>query len=140
MEDAPTPTCLTELKSYLGHLTYYSKFLPNLSTYLAPMYEKMYGVMNRRKHFTIKNEADFIKSSGPFQPKSNSSSSMRRLSYDIGAVLTHRLPDGSEKPVGYVSYTEQSREKLYSTREGRLARVFEVNNSIGHSFELKPTI
>ena len=39
VEETPTPTCLTELKSYLGLLTYYAKFLPNLATHLAPLYK-----------------------------------------------------------------------------------------------------
>ena len=38
IKEAPTPTCITELKAYLGPLTYYSKFLQNLSTTLAPLY------------------------------------------------------------------------------------------------------
>ena len=32
IQEAPSPTCVTELKAYLGLLTYYGKFLPNLST------------------------------------------------------------------------------------------------------------
>ena len=36
---APTPRNITELKSYLGLLTYYGKFLPNLSTKLQPLYQ-----------------------------------------------------------------------------------------------------
>ena len=39
IEAAPTPTNVTELKSYLGLLTYYGKFLPNLATKLAPLYK-----------------------------------------------------------------------------------------------------
>ena len=35
---APTPRNLKELKSFLGLLSYYSKFLPNLSSVLAPLY------------------------------------------------------------------------------------------------------
>ena len=31
---------VTELKSYLGLLTYYGKFLPNLSTLQAPLYKE----------------------------------------------------------------------------------------------------
>ena len=38
LEEAPTPTSVTELKSYLGILSYYSKFLPNMSTVLHPLY------------------------------------------------------------------------------------------------------
>jgi len=38
IKDAPAPQSVQELKSYLGMLTYYSKFLPNLSTTLYPLY------------------------------------------------------------------------------------------------------
>jgi len=36
VQGAPRPTNVPELKSYLGLLSYYSKFLPNLSTVMAP--------------------------------------------------------------------------------------------------------
>ena len=39
IQDAPTPRNVQELKSYLGLLTYYGKFIPNLATHLAPLYE-----------------------------------------------------------------------------------------------------
>lgn len=39
IQQAPTPTNVTELKSYLGLISYYGKFLPNLSTHLAPLYK-----------------------------------------------------------------------------------------------------
>ena len=39
VQDAPAPTSVSGLKSYLGMLTYYSKFLPNLSTTLHPLYQ-----------------------------------------------------------------------------------------------------
>ena len=42
IRQAPTPKNVTKLKSYLGlltYLTYYGKFLPNLSTRLAPLYK-----------------------------------------------------------------------------------------------------
>ena len=38
IRDAPTPTSVSVLKSHLGMLTYYSKFLPNLSSLLHPLY------------------------------------------------------------------------------------------------------
>ncbi|PIK54921.1 hypothetical protein BSL78_08204 [Apostichopus japonicus] len=39
IKEAPAPRNVTELKSYLGLLTYYGKFLPALSTTLAPLYD-----------------------------------------------------------------------------------------------------
>nr|XP_022909691.1 uncharacterized protein K02A2.6-like [Onthophagus taurus] len=36
---APAPTNLTELRSYLGFLNYYHKFIPNASTLLQPLYD-----------------------------------------------------------------------------------------------------
>ena len=38
MEEAPIPTNVSELKSFLGLVNYYSKFLPNLATSLVPLY------------------------------------------------------------------------------------------------------
>ena len=35
--DAPTPKNLSELKSYLGLLNYYGRFLPNLSSMIQPL-------------------------------------------------------------------------------------------------------
>ena len=35
---APSPTNVTQLKSYLGLLSYYSRFLPNLTFTLSPLY------------------------------------------------------------------------------------------------------
>lgn len=39
IQEAPTPLNVTELKAYLGLLNYYNKFLPNLSTVLAPVHK-----------------------------------------------------------------------------------------------------
>ena len=38
VKDAPAPTNLHQLKSFLGLINFYAKFLPNLSTVLAPLY------------------------------------------------------------------------------------------------------
>ena len=39
IREAPTPTSVSTLKSYLGILSYYSKFLPNISGHLQPLYK-----------------------------------------------------------------------------------------------------
>ena len=54
IRDAPTPTNVSQLKSFLGLLNYCGKFLPNLSSALAPLYsllqQKKYGggVLHRK--------------------------------------------------------------------------------------------
>ena len=39
IQNAPAPKNVSELRSYLGLLTYYSKFLPNMAQVLAPLYK-----------------------------------------------------------------------------------------------------
>ena len=41
IKSAPAPQDVTQLKSFLGLLNYYSKLLPNLSNTLAPLYRLM---------------------------------------------------------------------------------------------------
>jgi hypothetical protein len=42
IEKAPEPSNVEELRSFLGLLTYYGKFLPNMSTLLAPLYQLLH--------------------------------------------------------------------------------------------------
>ena len=39
LKDAPVPCNVSQLKSFLGLLNYYGKFVPNLSTALAPLHQ-----------------------------------------------------------------------------------------------------
>ena len=48
IKEAPTPRSVPELKSHLGMLSYYSKFLPNLSSTLHPLYDLLKKDVNWR--------------------------------------------------------------------------------------------
>ena len=57
IKEAPAPTNITELCSFLGMITYYSKFLPNMSTKLTPLYALL--AKKKRLSWHTKEEAAF---------------------------------------------------------------------------------
>ena len=148
VEDAPTPTNVTELKSYLGLLTYYGKFLPNLATRLAPLY-KLLGKKTtwrwRAEQDKAFQESKQLLTSSPllvhFDSRLPLVLACDASAYGIGAVLAHRLPDGAEKPIGYASRTLNPAERNYSQLEKEgLSCVFGIKKFyaylFGHPFEL----
>ena len=148
IQDAPTPKNTAELKSYLGLLTYYSKFLPNLSTHLAPLYQLLRRTTKWR--WSTAQERAFQKSKElllssrlliHFDSNLPLVLACDASQYGIGAVLAHRLPDGSERPIGFASRTLNTAERNYSQLEKEgLACVFGVKRFysylFGHSFQL----
>ena len=124
LKEAPTPCNVSELKSYLGLLTYYSKFLPNVSTVLAPLYQllrhdcKWTWSPQQERAFTQSKE--LLMSSQllvHFNPSLEIRLACDASAYGIGAVLSHRMPDGSEKPVAFASRTLTNAERNYSQME-----------------------
>ena len=150
IQDAPSPTNVQELKAYLGLLTYYSRFLPNMSTVLSPLYQLLQKDVKWRWTSDENNaflaSKDLLTSSSllvHFNPKLKLILACDASAYGIaiGAVLAHKYPDGSERSIGYASRSLTKTEKNYSQieKEG-LACIFGVNKFrsylLGHSFEL----
>ncbi|XP_043916150.1 LOW QUALITY PROTEIN: uncharacterized protein K02A2.6-like [Protopterus annectens] len=139
IQQVPAPTNVTELKAYLGLLNYYKesprrKFLPNLSTLLAPLHK----LLRKETVWTWQEEQDRAFE----QSKELMQSSEVLVHYDshkdlilscdaspygLGAVLAHRMPDGQERPIGFMSRTLTPAESNYSQldKEG-LAVIFGI--------------
>ncbi len=138
IQEAPQPKNLSELKSFLGLLNYYGKFLPNLSSTLTPLYnllkkEKSWCWGNdQRKSFEAAKKAlqadTLLVHYDPMKPLLLACDAS---SYRIGSVLSHVMDSGEERPVAYASRTLSSAEKNYSQLEKEgLAIIFGVKNSI----------
>lgn len=148
ISEAPTPTNVTELKAYLGLLNYYNRFLPNLSTWLAPMHQLLRK--DEKWAWTNKQEEAFRRSKELLQSASVlvHYSADRELilacdasPYGVGAVLSHKMLDGTERPLGFVSRTLTSSEKRYSQldKEG-LAVIFGIQRFHKYLYGRKFTI
>ena len=148
IQETPSPTNVQELKAYLGLLAYYSRFLSNMSTVFSPLYQLLQKDIKWR-WTTNENNAflaskDLLTSSSllvHFNPTLKLILACDASAYGIGAVLAHKYPNGSERPIGYASHSLTKAEKNYSQieKEG-LACIFGVNKFrsylLGHSFEL----
>lgn len=118
---APSPRDMTELKSYLGLINYYGKFLPNLSSLLAPLHLLMrkdtqwaWGDAQQEAFEESKELLTSAKVLVHFDPNLDLIVSCDASPYGVGAVLAHRMPDGSERPIAYASRTLSPAEKNYS--------------------------
>ena len=145
---APTLQNCTALWAYLGLLNYYNKFMPNLSTELAPLYKLLqkgtpwHWGPNEDKAF--KNSKQLLLSSQllvHFDPSKEIVLCCDASAYGIGAVLAHRTVDGVEQPIGFVSRTLTRAEQNYSQIEKEaLSCIFGIKRFhtylYGHRFTL----
>ena len=133
--NAPAPQNVQELRSYFGLIHYYHNLLCNLSTLLAPLHEmtrqntKWKWGPTQQKAFdeskALLVSSDVLVHSNPELPiiLSNDASP-----YGIGSVLSHRLPDGSDKPIAYESRSLSTAEKKYAPLEKEaLSLVFVIS-------------
>ena len=147
--NAPTPTNVSQLKSFLGLVNFYSRFLSNLSTLLAPLHQLLqknvpwtWGPEQQKAFVSAKTSL----SSSPVLAHYSSNQplvvSCDASSYGIGAVLAHATDDGIVHPIAFASRTLSPAEKKYAQvdREG-LAIVFAVlkfrQYLLGRHFEIK---
>ena len=124
IKDAPTPDSVSKLKSYLGILTYYSKFLPNLSTTLHPLYNLLrkdvdwaWGVAQAKAFAASKDLLTSDKCLTHFDSSLDLTLACDASDYGLGVVLSHKMADGTERPIAYASRTLTASEQNYSQLE-----------------------
>ena len=124
IQNAPRPTDVKQLSSFLGRVNYYGKFIPQLATLEQPLTDLLANdaafewTERCEKAFTALKEklasADVLVRYDAKLPL--------RLACDafangLGAVLSHIMMDGSERPIAYGSKTLTATERKYSQIE-----------------------
>lgn len=123
LRDAPAPKNITELKSYLGMLNFYRKFLPSLSTVLEPLNKllrsKVDWIWKEKQTKAFLESKKMILESKcltHFNPELPIVVVVDSSPYGIGAVLNHKVGK-DELPVCFISRTLNKAERNYCQLE-----------------------
>lgn len=118
---APRPKNKTELQSFLGLINYYHRFFENLGTKLEPLHKllrsgnKWVWDKNCENSFNaLKREMASDKILVHYSPKLPLILATDASPIGVGAVISHKMPDGSEKPIQFASQTLNTCQRKWS--------------------------
>ena len=133
LKDAPVPQNVSQLKSFLGLLNYYGKFIPKLSTLLTPLHRLLqkkstwtWGPEQQGAFDRVKGILTSDSVLAHYDPSKPLILACDASLYGVGAVLSHKLDDGSERPVAYASRSLGPAEKYSQLDKEGLAIIFSV--------------
>ena len=121
VNDAPAPTDINELRAFLGLINYYHRFIPNLAAILRPLYgllqktQKWYwSEAHERAFCRAKEEIVSMRVLTHYDPDLPITLATDASPYGLGAVLSHVMRDGEERPIAYASKSLTPAEKNYA--------------------------
>ncbi len=119
--EAPQPKDVSQLRSFLGFINYYNRFLQNLATVLHPLNTLLQAGkkwMWSKQYTQVFQEAKKLVMSDTvlthFDPHKPLRVACDATPYGIGAVLLHVLADGTERPIAFASRSLTAAEKNYT--------------------------
>lgn len=148
IKDMPPPKSIEEVEAFLGKVNYYGRFIPQLASASKPLNK----LRRKNAEFQWKNEQHAAFESIKkfiidatllvhFDPGKPLILATDASSYGIGAVLLHRFPDGTERPIAHASKTLTNTERRYSQIEKEaLGIIYGISKFeqflLGRKFEL----
>ena len=124
IRNAPAPANQQQLRSFLGMVNYYAKFVNNYSTTTHPLHELLHNDAKWKWGKAQQNAFDELKdqlSSAPVLMHYDAELPLKldtdASDYGVGAVISHILPDGAERPIAYASRTLSKSERNYAQIE-----------------------
>ena len=122
--DAPEPKNVQELRSFLGLLNYYSKFIANLASILHPLNRLLRNDVSWKWSSACacafkKAKQSLVSSQvlAYYNPELPIKMAADASAYGVCAVISHTYPDGSEKPIAFASRTLSKSQKNYAQIE-----------------------
>jgi hypothetical protein len=142
------PENMTMLRSFLGKINYYSRFLKDMATDIAPLYDCVkkdkFKWTDECQHCfnLIKKKLSTAQGVSHYDPSLPIILSCDASAEGISAILSNRGGDNVIKPIAFASKKLNDREKRYSTLDKEaMAIVFGItkfyNFLYGRQFELE---
>ncbi|XP_037929430.1 uncharacterized protein K02A2.6-like [Teleopsis dalmanni] len=147
--NAPIPNNLSEVRAFIGLVNYYSKFIPKFAEIMEPLYALLRkGVKFRWTkscHYAYENLKKEITSDrflASFDPSKPIILQTDASNVAIAGTLSHSFPNGTIKPIAFVSRALSTAERNYSAiQKEALAIVFAVTKLrlylLGNKFVLQ---
>ena len=124
IRDAPRPENQQQLRAFLGMINYYAKFISKYAMITHPLNQLLHAGV--KWHWTLEQDKAFnelknklstapvlIHYSADLPLKLDTDAS----NYGVGAVISHILPNGEERPIAYASRTLTKSEVNYAQIE-----------------------
>ena len=147
---APMPKNVQQLRSFLGLLNYYRKFLPNLATIIQLLND---GDLLRKDQKwdwtkecsqTMDSAKQLLTTSNllmHYDPSLPLKLAADASQYGLGAVISHILPNGEERPIAFTSRSLSPSEKNYSQIDKEaLALIYGVRKFHNYLYGRKLTL
>ena len=122
--EAPIPKNVQELRSFLGLLNYYGRFIANLSSLIHPLNELLcrdtpwkWTKECSRAFKAAKTKIVDSNVLVHYDPNLPIRLAGDASAYGIGAVISHVMTDGAEQPIAFASHTLLPSERNYSQVE-----------------------
>ena len=110
IKNAPEPKDVSQLRAFLGLLNYYHRFLPDIATVLEPLHQLLRKGSKwawlKQQQTAFEEAKELLQSTDllvHFDPEKELVLATDASDYGVGAVLSHKMKNGTERPIGYVS-------------------------------------
>ena len=145
---ALTPKNMSELHSFLAFVNYYCQYLNNISTVLAPLYKLLQKGIPWKwgpdEAFAFKQSKGLLMSTKVlihYNTELKLIMTVDASPVGVGAVLSHIMKYGSEKPIYFASRALSKAEQNYAQIECEgLAVIFGVSKFHKYIYDLEFTI